>query len=141
MNITTLKFHHLGLAVKTPDSARIFLSVTNYEGGKEVYDPIQLAHLQLYTHTNMPDVELIWPGEQSVTTPVTSMLKKRNGLIYHMCYTCTDVEKTIAKMEAIGLSVLALDQPKPAALFGGLNVSFYMIHNVGLIEIIHQDRQ
>jgi hypothetical protein len=53
-----------------------------------------------------------------------------------LCYTAEDPQEAVAAMDQMGLNVLPVDPPKPAVLFGGLEVSFFMAENVGLIEII-----
>jgi hypothetical protein len=42
----------------------------------------------------------------------------------------------VAALEEAGLEVLPLDSAQPALLFEGLEVSFYSITGVGIIEII-----
>ena len=84
----------------------------------------------------MPDVELVWP-EGNHPSPIGSMLKRRDGLVYHICYAADDVATALMVIEQSGLRALPLGEPKPAALFGGKLVSFYHVSDVGLIEIIH----
>lgn len=136
MTALNLTFHHLGLAVKTPQAAETFLGALGYRMGKAVYDPLQGVNLRICAHDTMPDVELIWPeGEQP--SPITNMLKKRDGLIYHMCYGADDAAGALAAMEKLGLRAIPLGEPKPAVLFDGLLVSFYHVDRLGIIEIIH----
>jgi hypothetical protein len=131
-----LDFHHLGLAVANPEAARQMLGALGYELSSPLHDPLQNVNLQMCEHASMPDIELIWP-ESGKASPIDNMLKKRDGLVYHICYIANDASGALAAIEKMGLRVLPLGEPKPAVLFNGKLVSFYHVHGVGMIEIIH----
>jgi hypothetical protein len=132
-----LTFHHLGLAVATPEHARKFLGMLGYRFGREQHDAMQSVNLLMCHHDSMPDVEVIWADGGSAS-PVSNLVKKRDGLVYHMCYSSTDVETSITRIEELGIRVIPAGEPKPAVLFDGLLVSFYHVQGIGLIEIIHR---
>jgi glyoxalase/bleomycin resistance protein/dioxygenase superfamily protein len=134
MNRYGLDFHHFGLAVKSPEPAFRYLGDLGYRAGGSCYDPLQKVHLAMRHHARMPDVEVIWPGAEP--SPIDSILKHNDTLIYHLCYTSDNVEQSLAALEQAGMEVLPLGFPKPAVLFGGIEVSFYRIIGVGVIEII-----
>jgi Glyoxalase/Bleomycin resistance protein/Dioxygenase superfamily len=129
-----LVFHHLGLAVKAPDAAFLYLQALGYRAGNEVHDPLQRVNLALRHHDVMPDVEVIWPGDGP--SPIDGLLKRSGSLVYHLCYRSADPAASVAAMEAAGLRVMQVAPPTPAVLFGGREVSFYSIAGVGLIELI-----
>ena len=133
-----LTFHHLGLAVKDVDAAIAFLTGLGYLAGARVFDPLQNVNLAMFTHDAMPDVELISPADGA--GPLDELLAThKNGLVYHMCYTSADLDKTLEALEADGnLRLYEVSLPKPAVLFGGRPVSFYVVCGVGLIEIIDE---
>lgn len=136
MNKFGLRFHHLGLAAKDPDKAKGFLADLNYEMGDTKFDPEQNVHLALCTHAAMPAVEIISPG-LSGRTPVDGVLARHgSGLVYHLCYESASLAGTLAAIAASGARVLCVSPRKPAILFGGRCVSFYMIDGFGLIEIL-----
>jgi len=128
-----LRFHHLGLAVPGPEQAATFLGTLGYEQGTPVYDPLQRVNLVMWEHPEMPDVEVVWPGD--APSPIDQLVR-RGHMIYHLCYVTNDAEASVRAMEAVGLEVLPLGAAKPAILFDGLPVSFYQIDRVGLIEMI-----
>ena len=134
MNRYGLEFHHFGLAVRSPEPAFRYLGDLGYHAGGTCYDPLQKVHLAMRHHERMPDVEIIWPGAES--SPIDSILKRNDSLIYHICYTSDEVERSLAALEQADMEVVPLGFPKPAVLFGGLEVSFYRITGVGVIEII-----
>ncbi|MBV8914299.1 MAG: VOC family protein [Acetobacteraceae bacterium] len=129
-----LRFHHLGLAVPGPEHAFRFLAALGYRIGGQTFDPLQNVNLAMRHHTSMPDVEVIWPGEGP--SPIDQMIKRGN-MIYHMCFETDDAAASLAAIEADGLRVFSLGEPKPARLFGGVPVSFHRVDQVGLIELIH----
>lgn len=136
-NAYGIVFHHLGVAVKTPETATAFLKALGYRIDNPVFDPLQNTNLLMCTHDAMPDVELIWPG--TAKGPLDEMLKQhKDGLVYHMCYTTKDLADTLMRMKEDGLRVVCVASAKPAVLFGGKPVSFYMIAGMGIIEIIEE---
>jgi hypothetical protein len=134
MNRYGLEFHHFGLAVRSPEAAFRYLEDLGYVAGSTCYDPLQKVNLAMRHHDRMPDVEVIWPGTEP--SPIDRMLKRSDSLIYHLCYTSDDVGRSVASLEGAGLEVLALGLAQPALLFGDMEVSFYSITGVGIIEII-----
>jgi len=130
-----LKFHHFGLAVRQPDSAFCYLRSLGYRDGLQVFDPLQRVNVTMRYHSEMPNVEVIWPGDGP--SPIDNLLKRSNNLIYHLCYSTDDPQGALAAMAEVGLEVLPLSGPTPAILFGGREVSFYGVNNFGLIELIH----
>lgn len=134
MNAYGLEFHHFGLAVRSPEAAFRYLRDLGYRAGSSCYDPLQKVNLAMRHHEQMPDVEVIWPGDEA--SPIDSLLKRGDSMIYHLCYTSKDVAGSIAALEAAGLEVLPLGIAKPALLFGGIEVSFYGVTGVGIIEVI-----
>ena len=134
MNSYGLEFHHFGLAVRSPEAAFRYLGDLGYRAGSTCYDPLQKVNLAMRHHDSMPDVEVIWPGHEP--SPLDRMLKQSDSMIYHLCYTSEDVDGSLAALERAGLEVLPLGMAQPASLFGGIEVSFYNITVVGIIEII-----
>jgi catechol 2,3-dioxygenase-like lactoylglutathione lyase family enzyme len=141
MDTLGLQFHHLGLAVRKPEDARRFLTAMGYRVGDVVFDPEQNVNLHMCTHDVMPGVEIIYPGE-SGKTPVDRLLARHDsGIVYHVCYRTDDLAGALAAMAEAGLRTLCVSPPKPAILFGGERVSFYMVDGFGLIEIIEMAGQ
>jgi catechol 2,3-dioxygenase-like lactoylglutathione lyase family enzyme len=130
-----LVFHHLGLAVRRPQEAEVFLSALGYRMGETVLDPGQNVHLKMCTHATEPPVEIIWPGTTS--GPIDGMTQRHpSGIIYHVCYLTDDLAAALAALEKAGLRVVCVSPPKPAPLFGGRKVSFYNVVGIGLMEIL-----
>jgi len=134
MNKFGLTFHHLGLAVRLPDDAAAFLSGMGYEIGSTVSDPLQHVNLIMCKHPDMPDVEIIFKGEEN--SPIDNIVKQHDALIYHSCYETSNLDNSLKAMEAAGHKILCISKPKEAILFDGRYVSFYHIKNFGIIELI-----
>jgi methylmalonyl-CoA/ethylmalonyl-CoA epimerase len=62
--------------------------------------------------------------------------KNRFGLIYHSCFETADLTATLSAWEEKGLRAVCISEPKPAVLFNGRKVSFYMVNGAGLIELL-----
>jgi hypothetical protein len=131
-----LTFHHFGLAVRSPDAARRFLGALGYCDGDFIFDPEQNVNLMLCTHDSMPDVEVICPASAGKSPVDRLVARHANGIVYHLCYVASDLQASLAAMEQAGLNPFCIAPPKPAILFAGEQVSFYMIDGLGLVEIL-----
>jgi hypothetical protein len=100
---------------------------------------LQRVNLAMRHHAIMPDVEVIWPGEEP--SPIDKLIKKTGSMIYHLCYTCSDVEGALAAFSIAGIDIVTVSPPTPAVLFGGEKVSFHYVSGFGLIEILHTGQQ
>ena len=136
MNRFGLTFHHLGLAVKTPDAAVALLAGLGYDAGDAIFDPLQNVFLLMCTHPTMPSIEIIYPAKGP--GPLDKLLvRHKDGLVYHLCYTTQNLDKSLEALGSEnGMRVICVSPPKAAVLFGGKEVSFYVVADVGLIEII-----
>ena len=134
MNEFGLVFDHLGLAVRTPDHALKFLLAGGYSASSPIYDSEQNVNLILCSSSEMPNVEIIFPGEGE--GPVDNILSKGDARLYHMCYRAEDPQASVECMSSQGLRVICLVEPKPAVLFNGRKVSFYNVRGFGIIELI-----
>jgi len=136
MNRYGLKFHHLGLAVTNKEKAVCFIEGLNYKIGVEIYDPQQKVNIIMCHSDNMPDVEIIFRSNE--LGPLDSILRDRNELIYHICYTSKDLESSLKSIKISGNRIITVSVSKPAVLFDNNLVSFYLIDGFGLIEILEE---
>lgn len=129
-----LAFHHLGLATSRSDKALIFLNGLGYEIGEKIFDPEQNVNLVLCRSQTMPAVEVVSPSNRP--SPLDNLLKQKKDLVYHCCFITPDLKAALANIERDQNRLICVAPPKPAVLFGGNPVSFYLINGFGLIEII-----
>ena len=84
----------------------------------------------------MPDVEIIYPSTNG-PGPIDSILSKRpEGIVYHLCFSTTNLDDSLEALTASGLKFAEVSPLKPAILFPGNAVGFYMIQGVGLVEMV-----
>ncbi len=133
-----LEFHHFGLAVSEPQEAFRYLQALGYSEGNAVFDTLQRVNLAMRHHPAMPDVEVIWPGDEP--SPIDKLVKQSGTMIYHLCYACPEPEAVIAALEAAGIDTMPVSPPTPAVLFGGREVSFHMVSGFGLVELLRLGR-
>lgn len=135
MNKYGLEFHHFGLAVTKPDKAIPFLKGLNYSIGEHIYDNLQNVNLVFCTHDLMPDVEIIYRADSA--GPLDNLLKKNTEIIYHLCYSCSDLKSSLKGIQ-LEHRFITISEPKPAILFKNKMVSFYKILGFGMIEIVEE---
>jgi len=131
-----LKFDHLGLATRNADETSRMLSALGYELAKPLYDPLQNVNLIWCEHASMPAIEVVYPADSP--GPLDAYLADYSEMVYHLCYVASDIQSALDAMKAAGLRVLPVVAPKPAVLFSGRNVGFYMAKGIGLIEILEE---
>ena len=129
-----LHFHHFGLASNRPEQSFKFLHGLGYEVATQVHDPLQNVNLSLCTHPVMPTVELVAAAKGG--GPLDAILATASGSIYHLCYETEDLEVSLRTLKSEGFRVICISAPKPAVLFDGRQVSFYMIKDFGIIELL-----
>lgn len=129
-----LTFDHFGLATRDAEKTLAFLRGLGYMTPGAVHDPLQRVNLVLCHHAAMPAVEVIFEADDA--GPLDAILAQQPQSIYHLCFRSRDLVATLDVIRAAGLRVMVVSPPKPAVLFGGRPVSFYMVRGFGLIEII-----
>lgn len=134
MNQYHLDFHHIGLAVSSPEKALVFLRGLGYTPGKVILDEIQNVQLLLCSHPHMPDIEVIF--RTTTRGPVDFILQDKEEMLYHVCYVTPSLKSTLQSFKNHGLTVRTLSKPKPAKMFDNNNISFYHIPGIGVIEIL-----
>lgn len=129
-----LTFHHFAVATNDARLSSEYLGALGYRRGANAYDPLQNVNLEMWHHPTMPDVELVSPSGTS--GPVSAMLKKKGVGIYHVCYEVNDIAATVDTFRAQNVGFLEVVEPRPAVLFGGRPVAFYLFEGIGLVELL-----
>ncbi|MDH3339450.1 MAG: VOC family protein [Gammaproteobacteria bacterium] len=129
-----LKFHHFGLATRDADETRCVLSGLGYELSEPLFDPLQNVNLIWCEHETMPAIEVVYPAD--TPGPLDPYLADYSEMVYHLCYVADSIQSAVDELRAAGLRVLPVAAPKPAVLFSGRHVGFYMAKGLGLIEIL-----
>ena len=132
-----MKFHHFGLLSSNPEESRQMLVTLGYDVSDPVDDPLQNVRLYWANHSVLPCVEIISPTD--TPGPVSSLVKRLQQGIYHLCFEVSDVPACLQRFGAHSRVVL-VSPPKPAVLFCNRQVSFHFVENFGLIELLEQDK-
>lgn len=131
-----LTFDHFGLAVRDMTASIKLLDGLGYSCGEQIYDPLQEVLLVWCQHDTMPAVELVSSTDRP--GPLDNILTQNSESIYHLCYSSSSIEKSIDAIKLDGIRVMPVSDPKPAVLFGGQSVGFYLLRGLGLIEIVEE---
>ena len=126
-----LAFHHIGVACRSLDAEeRVYASLGYSREGVDFQDPIQGIGGRFLTGGG-PRLELLieLPGS-GVLTPWL-----RKGIrLYHLAWEADDLRAASAAFQATRARVVA--EPVPAVAFGGREITFLMLPNLQLIELI-----
>jgi methylmalonyl-CoA/ethylmalonyl-CoA epimerase len=129
-----LHFHHLGMAVSKPETARRSLQFMGYQLGEAVFDPGQKAYVQMCTSPALPNIELVY--SESPESPVVNLTRLHDEIIYHMCFETESIEAAVRRWRVAGVRVFRIAPGMPAPLFGERTVAFYQVQGLGLIELL-----
>lgn len=128
-------FDHIGLLTKNPDGASKSLSILGFSISDSLFDSNQGAYLRMAqspdSHTK---IEIISPCDDE--SALNSLLRHRNDYMYHSCFRVQSVKKILNRLRHFNLRVTEMSKPKPAVMFDGDLVSFYVIEGIGLVEFI-----
>lgn len=127
-----MKFHHIGVAVKSIDATAAMYEGAGYRMSDIVFDPIQNVSICWLTKPGEPIVELLAPVDD--TSPVCKTLEKNGVSPYHCCYVVENLEETVKELRKE--RYVLTSKPEPAVAFCGCRVCFLYHKNVGLIELV-----
>ena len=130
----TLQFHHIGVACRDFESEeRHFAQLGYHPESSDVFDPIQGVHIRFLVGGG-PRLELLRNhAEPGVLTPWL-----RKGVrLYHIAYETPDIAASSRQLAAAGAKEVSA--PVAAVAFGGRLVSFHLLANLTMIELISLD--
>ena len=127
-----MKFHHIGVAVKSIDATAAMYERAGYRMSDIVFDPIQNVNICWLTKESAPIVELLAPVDD--TSPVCKTLEKNGVTPYHCCYVVDNLDEAVKKLRKE--RYVLTSKPEPAVAFCGSKVCFLYNKNVGLIELV-----
>jgi len=130
-----INFHHFGMLSLNPESSRQMLESLGYTMKGPIEDPLQNVRAYFGSHPSMPAVEIISPTE--TPGPVTTLAKRLQQGVYHLCFEVSDVAAFVEQFSAHG-RVMEVSPPKPAVLFGNRRISFHIVENFGLVELLER---
>lgn len=138
LNKSGLDFHHIGLAVSNPKPAEQVMKALGYRLSRDTFDPKQNVNLIFCEHAGLPNLEIVYA--KSKPNPIGVYLEQSDPCWYHICYSTSNLDKSLTALKNRQLRLICVSPPKPAILFGGRKVSFYFAKGFGLIEFLEQRR-
>jgi methylmalonyl-CoA/ethylmalonyl-CoA epimerase len=130
--LESMKFHHIGMAVKSIDATAAIYEDGGYRMSEIIFDPIQNVDICWLTKEGAPTVELLAPVDE--TSPVNKTLEKVGVSPYHCCYVVDKIEDAVAELRK--MKYIRVSKPAEAVAFCGSRVCFLFNKNVGLIELV-----
>ena len=126
-----LRFHHVGVVSPDLDKDTTALGVLGYRPeGPDFVDPVQGVRGRFLGGVE-PRLELLAPlAEAGVLAP----WMKTGAKLYHLAYEARDPEAVLETLRAGRGRVLV--PPVPAVAFHGRAISFVMLPNLLLVELI-----
>jgi methylmalonyl-CoA/ethylmalonyl-CoA epimerase len=132
---TQLRFHHIGIASRELDVEAAALAVLGYQAESEDFtDPRQGIRGRFVVGPG-PRLELLTQTEGS---RVLEPWLAKGIKAYHQGYEVFDLEAEIERLKSAGAIVVSA--PQPAVAFGGRRISFLMLKNLFLVELIDSGR-
>lgn len=132
--IESMKFHHIGMAVKDIDATASAYELGGYRMSEIIFDPIQNVDICWLTKEDEPIIELLAPVDE--TSPVCKILEKNGVTPYHCCYVVENIENTIKELRQE--KYVLTSKPAEAVAFKGARVAFLFNKHVGLIELVEE---
>lgn len=130
--LSTMKFHHIGVAVKNISATAAIYVGAGYQQSETCFDPEQNVNICWLTKEGMPVVELLEPVDE--TSPVNNTLKKNGVTPYHTCYIVDDIDRAVAELKK--MKYVVVSKPLEAVAIHRCKVCFLYNKNVGLIELV-----
>lgn len=131
MHISGLIFHHVGIASNSIDAEEKNFLLLGYSREGEIFtDGVQKIRGVFLTLGAMR-VEILEPISED--SPLYGFIQ-RGIKMYHQAFICDDLLTTINSMEAQGAHLVV--PPVSAVAFGGRKISFLMLKNMMLVELI-----
>lgn len=129
-----LQFHHIGVACRDFESEEKNFARLGYRPeSSDVFDPIQGVHIRFLVGGG-PRLELL--RNHAEPGVLTSWLQKGIRL-YHLAYETPDIAASSRHLAVAGAKQVSA--PVPAVAFGGRLVSFHLLANLIMIELISLD--
>ena len=118
------RFEHIAIAVR---------SIDDFPGNlKKIADPVNKVNVA-FANINGVKTELVEPLDD--TSPVIEVLARRQAL-YHVCFSVTNVQKSIKTARKYGFHVIT--KPVPAIAFDKRNIIWLFSKMLGLVELVER---
>ena len=132
LKLTT--FHHLGLACRTMAAEEAALALVQYRREGALFDDPLLGIRCCFLTASCPDAPRIELVEPRPDSNVLEPWLQHGIKLYHMAFFTSDLDDALLALKRQRGRMLV--PPTPAVAFGHRPVSFVMLPNLMLIELI-----
>jgi len=129
------RIEHIGYVTKDIERTAETFRILGYSAEAVVNDDTQKTKICFLRKKGEVSIELVEPYPENAT--MLNMLKK-GATPYHTCYTVTDVQQTYEQLKDMGFTPLF--SPVPAPAFGNRLICYFWKKDIGLIEIVEQEK-
>jgi methylmalonyl-CoA/ethylmalonyl-CoA epimerase len=130
-------FHHVGVACRNLDEETIPWLLLGYsidEDRSDFEDPIQKIRGRFIVGAG-PRLELLMPT--SSDSPIITILSK--GIkYYHQAFMVSSFENAVYESKNMGFKMIT--KPSPAVAFNGRLITFFLMQNMHIIELIEMEK-
>ena len=131
-----MKIHHIGYLVKKlPEAAEAFENLGYVSRGGITDDTLRGVDI-LFMEKDGYVIELVSPNRPD--SVAAGLLKTRKNSPYHICYLCGELEQELAVLTASGY--VQIDEPTPAPALENRRVCFLVHPQLGMIELLEENR-
>lgn len=130
--LSNLRFHHIGMAVKSIEATSALYVQAGYTRTSITYDSVQNVNICWLSKTDMPMIELLAPVDDN--SPVCMTLKKNGVSPYHICYEVEDMSEAITELRKMKYVLVSNLVEAPA--IQNSKVCFMHHKQIGLIELV-----
>ena len=129
------RIEHIGYVTKNIERTAETFRILGYSAEAVVNDDTQKTKICFLRKKGEVSIELVEPYPENAT--MLNMLKK-GATPYHTCYTVPNVQQTYDQLKDMGFTPLF--SPVPAPAFGNRQICYFWKKDIGLIEIVEQEK-
>lgn len=129
------RIEHIGYVTKNIEKTAEAFKILGYSSEAVVNDDTQKTKICFLIKEGEVSIELVEPYPENTT--MLNMLKK-GATPYHTCYMVSDVQETYEQLKELGFTPLF--SPVPAPAFGNRLICYFWKKDIGLIEIVEQEK-
>lgn len=126
---------HIGYVTRNIEKTAETFKILGYSSEAVVNDDTQKTKICFLRKEGEVSIELVEPYPENAT--MLNMLKK-GATPYHTCYMVVDVQQTYELLKELGFTPLF--SPVPAPAFGNRLICYFWKKDIGLIEIVEQEK-
>jgi len=127
---------HIGYVTKKIEKTIASFSILGYEAGEIFNDDTQKTRICFLEKKGEVSLELVEPYPDNET--MLKMLKK-GTTPYHVCYIVPDINLAFEQLQESGFTPLF--SPVAAPAFDNRLICYFWKNDMGLIEIVEQDKR